>query len=339
VVVAVSGGPDSLALLHALHTLRRQLRVDLHVAHLDHGLRGAEAQADAQFVAECAEAWGLPCTVEAVDVAALARAWQMNQYAAGRAARYALLARVAHMIGAQAVAVAHTADDQAETVLMHLLRGAGTDGLAGMRPQVAWPIWRAALGPLAPPEEADAQPRLIRPLLAITRAAVEAHCATHGLAARRDPSNADTTHTRSSVRHTLLPQLIEYNRNIVASLCRTAEVLAEEQDLVAALLGQSWPALADVSEGAVSFSLAAWRAVHPAVQSAALRRAYLIVGGDDTLGRDDIERARAVVGRGRGKLVELPGGVQLTTTRGGFVVAPLRRGGDGAHEDARASGQ
>src|SRR3954468_24376362 len=141
VVVAVSGGPDSLCLLHALAQLRDDLGVALHIAHLDHMIRGAESAAEAMFVAELARAWGLPSTVEATDVPDRARAQRANLHAAARAARYSFLARVAHSIGAQAVAVAHHAGDQAETVLLHLLRGAGPDGLSGMRPVTAWSEW------------------------------------------------------------------------------------------------------------------------------------------------------------------------------------------------------
>ena len=148
VVVAVSGGPDSLCLLHALTQLRDDLGVTLHVAHLDHMIRGAESADEAVFVADLAREWGLPSTVEATDVPALARAQRANLHAAARAARYSFLARVARATGAQAVAVAHHAGDQAETVLLHLLRGAGPEGLSGMRPVT--PLgsgrWRWELG-------------------------------------------------------------------------------------------------------------------------------------------------------------------------------------------------
>jgi tRNA(Ile)-lysidine synthetase-like protein len=130
VVVAVSGGPDSLCLLHALTLLRDDLGVTLHVAHFDHMIRGAESADEAVFVADLAREWGLPYTVEATNIPALARAQHANLHAAARGARYSFLARVARSTGAQAVAVAHHAGDQAETVLLHLLRGAGPDGLS-----------------------------------------------------------------------------------------------------------------------------------------------------------------------------------------------------------------
>src|SRR5512138_2298231 len=141
VAVAVSGGPDSLCLLHVLNRLRLDLGFTLHVAHLDHQIRGEESAAEARFVAGLAHDWGLPATVSASDVPALARTQRLNLHAAARLARYTFLAQVAQSIGAQAVAVAHHANDQAETVLLHLLRGAGPDGLRGMRPAVPWQEW------------------------------------------------------------------------------------------------------------------------------------------------------------------------------------------------------
>ena len=134
-VVGVSGGPDSLCLLHLLRRLAPELRLWLHVAHLHHGLRGAEADADAAFVAELADCWGLPCTVGRADVAALAREAGLSLEEAARQARYRFLAEVAEAGGATTLAVGHNADDQAETVLMHFLRGSGAAGLRGMLPK------------------------------------------------------------------------------------------------------------------------------------------------------------------------------------------------------------
>src|SRR5207237_6434784 len=132
-MVGVSGGADSLALLHILCTLRGADAVrTLHVAHLDHGFRGEESAEDARFVGSIAEEWGLPCTVRRFDVPAYARSHRLSPEEAARRVRYAFLGVLAAQHGA-AVAVAHTADDQVETVLMNLLRGSGVSGLAGMR--------------------------------------------------------------------------------------------------------------------------------------------------------------------------------------------------------------
>ena len=134
VVVGVSGGPDSLCLLHLLCRLRDSLDVDLHVAHLNHGLRGEESDADGRYVRALAARWILPCTHERVDLRKVACERGLAIEEAGRLARYAFLRRVALEVGAQTIAVGHNADDQAETVLMHWLRGSGLAGLRGMLP-------------------------------------------------------------------------------------------------------------------------------------------------------------------------------------------------------------
>jgi hypoxanthine phosphoribosyltransferase len=322
VVVAVSGGPDSLCLLDVLAHLCADLGCNLHVVHLDHRLRGAEAAAEATFVAETAARLNLPCTVETVDVRALALERKLNLHAAGRLARYRLLARVALTIGAQAVATAHHADDRAETVLLHLVRGAGVEGLRGIRPVVAWEEWCAiAADPSLSPQAGEQRPRLIRPLLDITRAEIEAYCAEHGLAPRRDPSNDDRRYLRTRVRQDVLPALAALNPQIVAALGRTAADCAEVADFLDQELDRTWPSLVAVQASRVVFDGRRWRDLHPALRHAALRRAYTLVGGSDTLGRDDVVRACAAVGRGVGKRIELPGSVALVTGYdGGFAI-------------------
>ncbi len=292
VVVAVSGGPDSLCMLHILCALRADLGISPHVAHLDHMLRGAESAAEAAFVAATAQAWGVPSTIAAIDVGARAKETRDNLHQAGRVARYAFLAQVAREQGAQAVAVAHNADDQAETVLMHLLRGAGPAGLRGICPVVPWEEWsgmkneewRMEKKSLADPSSfSTPNSQLIRPLLGITRAEIERYCAEQGLDPRRDPTNLDRHPTRNRLRHELLPLLIEYNPHIVAALGRTALVTADEYDLVLQALDVAWPALASTRPGAVDFAGEAWRQLHPALQRAALRRAYALLGSEGTL--------------------------------------------------------
>ena len=171
VVVGVSGGPDSVCLLHILKRLcdleGPYEGVSLHVAHLDHGLRGEAGRADAQFVANLAAQWGFFSTRGEADVPALARQSHRSLEEVARQARYTFLRQVASSVGAERIAVAHHADDQVETLVMHWLRGSGLAGLAGMR----------AL-------EGD----IIRPLLGISRAEILRYCEQHQLPYREDAS-------------------------------------------------------------------------------------------------------------------------------------------------------
>ena len=339
VVVGVSGGPDSLCLLHVLVRLREQLGIALHVAHLDHRLRGEESAAEARFVAQTARAWELPATVEAIDVRGQAQERHANLHQAARAARYRFLAATARAIAAHAVAVAHNADDQAETVLMHLLRGAGPAGLGGMRPVVPWEEWgqdketrrqgdkESSSRSLSP--GLLVSPSLIRPLLTVTRAEIERYCAEHQLEPRRDPTNADLRYTRNRIRHDLMPKLVEYNPHVVAALGRTAEVCAAEHAFVQQELAAAWPALARLRAGAIDFAGAAWRSLHPALQREALRQAYALLQGGETLDQAHVEAARAAVERGVGRRIELPGGLALQVGYAGSFTLGAPREDDG----------
>ncbi len=273
VVVGVSGGPDSLCLLHVLLRLRQEYHLRLHVAHLHHGARGADADADADFVAALATEWGLPITVERQDVPALARAHGLAFEETARRVRYTFLARVAGEVGAHKIAVGHNADDQAETVLMHFLRGAGPAGLRGMLPLTPLSDYRL-IAALVPGPSSPAPVVLIRPLLEVPRAAIEAYCADQGLTPRFDRSNLDTTYFRNRLRHELLPLLATYNPNVRARLCHTAAVVAADYELLTQLRERAWAEVVrEERKAAIVFDRATWRALPVALQRATLRQA------------------------------------------------------------------
>jgi tRNA(Ile)-lysidine synthase len=211
VAVGVSGGPDSVALLHILHELSAELRIELHVAHLNHGLRGAEADEDSQYVLELADSLRLSATVEKRDVAAMARDGGMSLEHAARVARYEFLEKAADACGASKIAVGHTSDDQVETVLLHLLRGAGPEGLAGMPP---------------------ARGRIIRPLFDAARQDVEDYCASKGLAPRLDSSNLSRDFARNRIRLDLMPLLERDHPALRRHLFRVAEIVREENSFL-----------------------------------------------------------------------------------------------------------
>lgn len=308
-VVAVSGGPDSLCLLHVLLHAAPPLGVSLHVAHLDHMLRGVAASADANAVAQIAADWGVPFTGAATDVAALARDEHRNLHDAARVARYRFLAHVVAAQGAAAVAVAHTANDQAETVLMHLLRGAGTGGLSGMQLSSVRPA------------EGNAPPlRIIRPLLDTGRDDVLAYIERHKLQPRHDHTNDDREPMRNRIRHVLLPHLIEYNPHSVAALGRTAAICADDADFIEQALDQVWPQLVRAVAGALAVDGSVWQQLHPALQRAALRRLFAQAGGSATLSWERVEQARALAERQPGRQIEWPGGLRLAKTSDGLVL-------------------
>ena len=202
VVVGVSGGPDSLCLLDILASLAARHGLRLHVAHLNHTLR-PEAASEADFVREQSEKRGLAFHLETADTRSWAADHKQSVEEAARNLRYDFLGTLAGRLGAGCVAVAHTLDDQAETVLMHFLRGSGLAGLAGMEAKRAFPFNGQ---PTLAAEEQAAPVYLIRPLLDVTRADVLAYCAEAALEPKFDPSNLDPAYYRNRLRHVLLPR-------------------------------------------------------------------------------------------------------------------------------------
>ena len=213
-VVGVSGGPDSLALLHCL----REAGLKIIVAHLDHQLRPSSAE-EAQAIKGLAKAWGLRCVVGQSDVRAYAAENHMGLEEAARFLRYRFLLELAARRRAQAVVVAHTADDQVETILMHFLRGAGLKGLGGMRP-----VSRLAqIQPDIP---------IFRPMLEVSRQEVLEYCQAHNLAYIEDASNADTTLFRNRLRHELIPLLEGYNPAIKKIIRRSSQALRADSAIL-----------------------------------------------------------------------------------------------------------
>jgi tRNA(Ile)-lysidine synthase len=217
VLVAVSGGIDSMVLLHMLWHLRESLTLQLCVAHLNHQMR-PNATEDAAFVETSARVLGLRCICQTSDVPAYQRQLKLSPEDAARRVRYAFLRATATQLGADRIAVGHTADDQAETVLLHLLRGSGLRGLGGI-PPVQGPV--------------------IRPLIRVPRADILHYVRAHRVPFREDPSNAQLQYTRNRVRHDLLPALCQhYNPRLVQALCTTAQLLADDEAALQAMAHQ-----------------------------------------------------------------------------------------------------
>lgn len=265
-VVGVSGGADSLALLAILHALSPKFDLKLHVAHLNHQLR-KEANADAEFVAAIAQRWQLPITIGKIDVAKTAEGKGQSLEDAARTARYNFFRKVAKTVHAQKIAVGHNADDQAETVLLHFIRGAGITGLGGMRPDT----------PLAD----DNNLRIIRPLLNTPRAEIDAFCRAQNLNPRLDASNADERFTRNKIRHSLLPHLKSINPAIADNLRRTATLMTADDEVLVAETERSLKIVTQSQyPDAIIFDKNAWRTLLVGSQRRALRRAIEILRGN-----------------------------------------------------------
>lgn len=303
-VVGVSGGADSLSLLHALTTTAVVPLSQLTAVYVHHGLR-PEADDEAQFVRTTAHAWGVTGRVKYTDTPDLVERTGYSVEEAARIGRYTALLAVAREVGAQALVVAHTADDQAETVLMHLMRGSGVAGLRGMQPLSRLP---------ATLSDGQGEMWVARPFLSVWRTMITAYCRTHGLTPRQDASNQDTTFFRNALRHDLLPYLKRFSPRIKERLHHTADIMTAEDAVLANLTTEAWHnVLVAEGTGWVRFSRRAWSPLAVAVQRRLLRRAVQRVSpvALRDVGFATLEQARHLWLLGQvGQQATLPGAVQ-----------------------------
>jgi tRNA(Ile)-lysidine synthase len=323
VVVGVSGGPDSCALLAAAAEVAPRLGVEVVAAHFDHGLR-AEARADADFVRALAAKLGIRYEEGRTTVAAEGRGIE----AAARAARYAFLQEVAERVSARWVLVAHTRDDQAETVLLAIARGAGLRGLKGM----------ARKRRIAPASEV----RIVRPLLSITRARVMEYLAARGIEPRHDAMNLDRRFTRARARHDVLPAMRALNPRIDEALDRLAYSAAAASRLLerqaSTALGRASVVGAPDSKGPLVLDRRRFRKVDRAVLDVALARALRARLGE-RLALAHVSAVARLVRRGGGP-VALPAGLEARLEDGRITISkarPRERRSDRSHSNDTTS--
>lgn len=294
-IVGVSGGPDSVCLLHLLMGLRDRLEIVLHVAHLNHMLRGAESEADAEYVSHLADHLGVAATVESRDVKGYREQHRLSLEEAAREVRYRFLAEVADKLGTERVAVGHTSDDQVETILMHLVRGAGTNGLQGMQPLTQWKS----------PDSSHLT--VIRPLLKVSRKQTESYCQQHALAPREDSSNLSSSHLRNRIRHELMLLLRSYNPKIDEALLRTADTMNSELSFFEESVSRIWDEVVSEEAGILLLDRGKFISLHPALQRHLLREVTRrVLGSLEDIEWKHIEKMRIGFTLRKGKRVILP---------------------------------
>ncbi|AIQ61805.1 tRNA(Ile)-lysidine synthetase [Paenibacillus stellifer] len=249
IVVAVSGGPDSVALLHVLNEISRtRMPLSLICAHVNHGFR-AESKMEAELVRDLAERLEVPFELAEFDIPAYMKESGLGPQEAARNKRYRFLIDTAHRHGAAAVALAHHADDQAETVLMHLLRGSGLSGLAGMR-------WKRT----------ERKMELVRPLLRMNKASLVEACRERGFRYAEDASNAQVKYKRNAVRLEVLPFLAEFNPSLSRSLTQLAEIAGAEDDYMEEAAARSFADIVRKERGKCTLESAGFAALPSALQ-------------------------------------------------------------------------
>jgi tRNA(Ile)-lysidine synthase len=327
VVVGVSGGADSVCLLHVLAKRQKALGISIHIAHLNHQLRGVESETDAKYVANLAGSLGIPVTIDTQDVAAYRINRNLSVEEAARELRYAFLARVAREVGANRIAVGHTRDDHVETILMHLLRGTGIAGLWGLAPcspavydsqGMPFPASRVSLGDSPPSLRAGAlsvakgqQDNLliIRPLLDITREETASYCHEHGLDPRIDSSNRSLSFFRNRLRLQLLPLLRTYNPSIDQALLRLADIAREDEAFIEQEVSGLWDKVTQQDNNSIWLDRKQIASLPIALQRQLLRAAVIkLVGDARDIEATHIEAARSLLNKPVGKRVSLPRG-------------------------------
>ncbi len=293
IVVACSGGSDSLALLVILWRLRRKYDLHILAAHFEHGIRGAESKADADFVQDFCQQRGITLQLAAADVPKAAAAQGLSLETAARELRYRFLERVRQSAGFDAIAVAHHADDQAETVLMRILRGTGTQGLAAMRPR------------------SGKDGTIIRPLLGVNKAAIRAFCVAQGLQPCEDATNEQAECTRNRLRLVTLPALKQaYNPELTRALCQLAEVAAAETEYIVSQIEMLWQDEKRIRKQPLAMSQQGFSQLPLALQRGLVRRFWqAATGSRQDLGFGQSEKLRLLLQTGKtSSQLELPHG-------------------------------
>lgn len=300
VLIAVSGGIDSMALLDIMVRLAPTMKLELSVAHFDHGLRGEESQADATFVVEQAKLRGLKSYVGRGDVKRLASLQNLSIEESARKARYQFLTRVAKKHEYSVVLTAHNANDNAETLILNLMRGSGVSGLAAIPP-----LRLLTDGVI-----------VARPLLGTERREIEAYAEEVGLEWREDSTNASMKHTRNRVRHELLPMLEGYNPGIVGTLNSTAEIMRGlEQYLSHAVDLAIRKVVVEKTPENVQLNLGHLKHYLPAIQAEIVQRTVSKTFDIPPISYGAIERTLSLIWKETGSKAELGGSLSAVRDR------------------------
>ena len=299
-LIGVSGGPDSVCLLHVLNGLKDSLGISLRVVHFNHMLRGSASDDDARYVVELCDSLEIPVIVGEGDVEAYRKEHRLSLEEAARVLRYDFCAEAACSVGTDCIVLGHTRDDQVETILMHLIRGTGLTGMRGMQPVTKWHL------------KGGKVLKVMRPLLEIARDDIDKYCREHGLKPRLDESNYSLEYMRNRVRHELIPSLRTYNKSVGEALLRTAEAAVDANDLFDIEVSKVWEQVVTEQPNGLLIDSTALLSCHPSIQRHLLRRAVLNVTGDLVdFQAVHVEKMMTALSKPAGKSIHLPRGLRF----------------------------
>jgi tRNA(Ile)-lysidine synthase len=294
--------------LHVLLSLKERLGIKLHLAHLNHQLRGAESDTDADYVAGLARRLGVPATIERRDVKAYQDRRRLSLEEAAREVRYGYLAEAARSLGAGCVATGHTSDDHLETILLHLVRGTGPRGLRGLRPKSEWRS--GGLGVT-----------VVRPLLVLSREETAEYCARHRLAPRLDTSNLSLSPLRNRIRQQLLPLLRSYNPAVDEALQRTARLAADDNAFMDEEAARRWDEVVQKQGGIVVLDKEGFGRLPLALKRHLLRAVIeSLVDSVRDIEMRHIDCILAALGKPAGRRIDLPSGLTFAIEYDRFLI-------------------
>ena len=315
VLVACSGGPDSMAMLDMLLNLKAEMGFSLAVAHFEHGIRGQESLNDAAFVQEYCDRHDVPFYMKSANVPEWSRTHGESLETSARKLRYSFLQETAKIIGGADIATAHHRDDQAETVLMHILRGSGLTGLSGIRPR---------------------RGNIIRPVLFLSKEQLMDYCYMNGIEARMDRTNEIADCTRNRIRLNLMPNLAStYNQGITEGLCHLAEIAATDGDYLQQESLKAYEKLVNVRDGILKFQIEEFLKLHTAIQRRIIQKMVSVVSdnksadnfsfcGISNWGYVHLKLLSDFIENGRtGTRISLPGDIQASMDYG--VISIFRK--------------
>jgi tRNA(Ile)-lysidine synthase len=307
-LLAVSGGADSTCLLHIMVSLKDKLGIGLHVAHLDHQLRGEESEADADYVVRLSDSLDIPVTVSKADVRGYQQKHRLSLEEAAREVRYDFLSETAAAVGADVIAIGHTLDDQVETIMLHIIRGSGIAGLVGLNAKSE----RLLNG---------YQLNIIRPLLEVSREETQQYCLEHNLMARVDSSNQSLSMLRNRIRLKLLPELKKYNPGFVESLLRNSAIAADEIVFLDSEAEKVWDSAVKEQDDIIILDKERFGALPDALKRHLLRVAIKrLLGTLKDIEERHIGEIMGVLEKQAGKYINLPYGLIFAVEYGRYLL-------------------
>lgn len=288
IVVGVSGGADSVALLHMLYSLRYRLNIKLFVAHINHGLRGQDADMDADYVRKICREWDVPFFLDEVDIKALSKSHSLSEEEVGRKARYDFYEKVLLKVDGNKIALGHHRDDQIETILYNIIRGTGMEGLQGIKPV--------------------RDGKIIRPLLEFDRLSIERYLKKHDIVYRHDRTNYQTIYTRNKIRLELIPYIERtLNQGFKDSIIRMTDILGEEDDFLKKYTEKLMEKNLDMNANQITISIDFLQSCHQAIKRRIIRRCVEhLFGSMSDIGKVHIDSIINMERLPIGSIIDLP---------------------------------